>query len=110
MSRLFTQIEDLQKVNSLSDARELHDPETVSSSGASHVSSQTLTLSSRRGMPCRESRLPHNTLDTRGTSGNVFESPLARKGPPSAFFENSRNLSSSSCGMRQNAAGTTKVK
>ena len=38
-SQLLAQIQDLQnKVNSLSDAREIYDPETASSSGATHVS------------------------------------------------------------------------
>ena len=34
-----------------------------------------------------------------GIPGNVFESLPAREGPSSAFFENSRNLASSSCGL-----------
>ena len=41
-----TQIQDLQKkINSLSDAREFYDPETASSSGATHVPGQTLRYS-----------------------------------------------------------------
>ena len=41
--------------------------------------------------------LPLDTRNTFGTSGNVFESLLAREGPSSALFENSQNLASSSC-------------
>ena len=42
VSQMMAQIQDLQnKVNSLSDAREFYDPETASSSGATHVPDQT---------------------------------------------------------------------
>ena len=58
MSHLMTQTQDVQnKVNSLDDAKELYDPETATSSGASHVPSQALLL---------------DTRGTMGTSGNVF--------------------------------------
>ena len=50
MSQLLTQIQDLQnKVKSLSDARELYDPVTASSSGATHVPSQPSTIPSVPG-------------------------------------------------------------
>ena len=43
VSQLLTVIQDLHnKVNSLSDARDFHDPETASISGASHVSQSAL--------------------------------------------------------------------
>ena len=46
VSQVLTQFQDLQnKVNSLSDARECHDPETASRSGAAHVPSQPLDYS-----------------------------------------------------------------
>ena len=46
------QIQDLQKkVNSLSDAREFYDPESRSSSGATHVPDQTSTILSSRTLP-----------------------------------------------------------
>ena len=52
------QIQELQdKVNSLSDSREFFDPETVSSSGLSHVASQPTSIPSRRGMLSRDSCL-----------------------------------------------------
>ena len=43
----------------LQDARDFHDPDTASSSGGSHVPNQPLTTSSHRGMPSRDSGLPH---------------------------------------------------
>ena len=59
VSQLLTRIQDLQnKVNSLSETREFYDPETASSSGATHVPSQPSTIPSPRTMPCRDSGLP----------------------------------------------------
>ena len=56
------QIRDLQnKVNSLSDARDFYDPESGSSSGATHVLSQPSTISSPRTLPRCESGLPRET-------------------------------------------------
>ena len=111
MSHHLTQIQDLPiKVNSLSEAREFfHDPESGSSSGATHVPIQPLTIPSPRGMPSSDSGLPHDTRNVMGTSGNVFESLLAREGPLSALFENSRNLESSSRGLRPDITGNTMV-
>ena len=46
VSQLLTPIQEIQnKVNSLNDARDSYDPETASSSGASHVSQPTLEYS-----------------------------------------------------------------
>ena len=60
VSQLLTQIQDLQnKLNSLSDAKELYDPEIASSSLATHVPSQPSSIPSPRKMPCRVSGLPH---------------------------------------------------
>ena len=65
VSQLLTQIQDLQdKANSLSDARKFDDPETASSSGATHVPSQPFSFPSPRTMPCRDSGLPHDTQKT----------------------------------------------
>ena len=62
VSQLLTQIHDLQnKVNSLSDARIFDDPDTASSSGASHVPSQPSTFPSSRTTPCCDSGLQHDT-------------------------------------------------
>ena len=99
VSELLTQIKDLQKANSLSDARKFYDPETASCSGASHVPSQPVNIPSPRVVISRDSGLPLDTRNSMGTSGNVFESRPARKGPSTAFFESSKNLESSSCGL-----------
>ena len=93
-------MQDLQnKLNSFSDAREIHGPETARSSGASDFPSQPLIIPSLRGVPSRDSALPLDTRNSMDTSGNVFESLLAREGPSSALFDNSKNLASSSCGV-----------
>ena len=82
MSQLFTQIQNLQnKVNSFSDATDFHDPETASSSGATHFLSQPSTAPSPRGTLCRDSGLPFDTRNSMGTSGNVFESLLEKDHP-----------------------------
>ena len=70
---MMAQIPDLQNtVNSWSDAKEFYDPESRSSSGATHVPDQTSTILSSRTLPRCDSGLPRNTLN--GT-GNVFERP-----------------------------------
>ena len=52
VSQLMAQIWELQnRVNSLSDAREFYDPETGSSSGATHVLDHTSTIQSPRTLP-----------------------------------------------------------
>ena len=59
VSQLLTQIQDWQnKVNSLTDAREFYDPETASSSAASHFPNQSLNISSPTGVLCRDSGWP----------------------------------------------------
>ena len=93
------------KVNSLTDARDFYDPETSRISGASHVPSQPWNISSPRGMLSRDSGLPLGTRNTVGTSGNVFEGPLARGEPSSAFVENSKNLASSWCSFGSGNTG-----
>ena len=99
VSRLLKQIHDTQnQVNSLAEAKEFHDTDTASSSGASHVPSPPVITPSSRGMP-RFWIAAHNT-DTKGNSANVFESPPAREGSVSAIFESWRNVAMSSCGLR----------
>ena len=69
MSQLLAQMRESQdKVNSLSDAREFHDPETADSSRASHVTSPPLTNPSYRTVPRRDSGLPPETLNMMGIS------------------------------------------
>ena len=75
------------------------------SSGASHIASQPWTVPSTREMSSRDSGLPPNTRNSTGILGNVFESLLARELPPSAPFENPKNLASSSCGLRRDVTG-----
>ena len=82
VSQLLAQMRESQdKVNSLSDAREFHDPETAGSSGASHVTSPPLTNPSYRTVPRRDSGLPPETLNMMGVS-DVFERLPAREGQP----------------------------
>ena len=96
VSQLLTQIQDLQnKVNSLSEARELYDPETASSQSTPYYSESRI-------MPCRDSGLPHDTRNIVGTVGNLFERVPAR------LFNNSKNLASSSQELRPDIAGNTK--
>ena len=52
--------ESENKVNSLSDAREFHDPESGSSSGATHVPDRTPTLLSPRILPRCDAVLPRD--------------------------------------------------
>ena len=104
VSQLLTQIQDLQnKVRSFSEPRELYDPETASSSGATHVPSQP---SSPRTVPCRDSGLPHDTRNIVGTSGYVFERLPARGGRTPTLFNNSQNLATSQ-ESRPDTAGNT---
>ena len=106
VSQLLTQIQNLQnKANSFSDATDFHDPETASSSGATHVLSQPSSAPSPRGTPCHDSGWPLDTRNSMGTSGNVFASLPARDGPSSALFENSRNVASSSYRLGPGNAG-----
>ena len=68
--QMMAQIRDLQnKVNSLSGARALYDPELGSSSGATHV---PLPFPSPRTLPRCDSGLPSDTQNGKGISGNVF--------------------------------------
>ena len=79
--------ESQDKANSLSDAREFHDPETAGSSGASHVTSPPLTNPSYRTVPRRDSGLPPETLNMMGIS-DVFERLPAREGQPQNISKN----------------------
>ena len=107
VSQLLTQFKDSHnKANSLSDASEFYDPESASSSGATHVPSQPCTIPSPKTMPCRGSGLPHDTRNIVGSSGDVFERLPAREGRTSTFFNNSKNLASSQ-ELRPDTAGNT---
>ena len=67
VSQRMAQIRELpNKVNSLSDARELYDPESGSSSGATHVPDRTSTVLSPRTLPRCDSRVPRDTQKLYG--------------------------------------------
>ena len=103
------QIRDLQnKVNSLSDAREFHDPESGSSSGATDVPDQTSTIPSPRTLPRCDSGLPRNTQNCTGILGNVIERPPVQEGLSATILNNSKNLASSSQGLRPDVAETAR--
>ena len=73
VKRFLSQIRDSEnKVNSLAEERDFHNPETANSSGASHVPTQPLTNPSTRSIRCRDSGLPPNTRNAVGTPGDVF--------------------------------------
>ena len=105
-SQLLTQIQDLQnKVKSLTDARDFYDPQTGSSSGASHVPSQPLNVPSPSGMLGRDSGLPLDTRNSMGTSGNVFKMPWCLRRTIPNFLREFKNLASSSCGLGSGNTG-----
>ena len=85
--------------------KEFHDLETASSSGLSHVPSQPMSTPSFRRMISRDSCLQHDTRNSLGTSGHVFEGLSARGEQCSALFQNSKNLASSSCRLKPNDTG-----
>ena len=91
VSQYWLKIQDSQnKVNSLPESREFYDPETASSSGATHIPSQPLIILSPRNMSRCDSGLPHDTRNFWCTSGNVFERPPAQEGRSSTFFKGQR--------------------
>ena len=92
------EIEELRR-RCCEETREFHDPETAGSSGASHVTSPPLTNPSYRTVPGRDSGLPPETLNMLGIS-DVFERLPAREGQPQNISKKSRNLASSSRGVK----------
>ena len=102
--------QDLQnRVNSLNDAREFYDPESGSSSGATHVLDSTPTVLSSKTLPRCDSWLPRNTQNCTGIMGIVFERPPAQQGRSSTVYSNSKNLASSSQELRPDTIGTARV-
>ena len=68
VSQLMAQIRELQdKVNSLADARDFHDPETASSAEASHVTCHPVTVASSRA------KLGRLAPSTRGVKRDFVE-------------------------------------
>ena len=66
--------------------KNFNDPETASSSGMSHVPSQSSRIPSPRGMLSRDSGVPHYSRNSMDTSGSVFESLPAQRKDISVFF------------------------
>ena len=97
LNQLFSEIRTLQdKVNALNEEKEFYDPEAASSSGMHHVPRPHSRIPSPRGMLGRDSGLPHNTQNSMGTSGNVFESSLAQERiSPSLPSYSKKNLADS---------------
>ena len=93
VSQMMAQIRELQnKVNSLSDAGKFYDPESGSSSGATHVPDRTSIVLSPRTLPRCDSGLPRDTLNGTGMTGNVFERPRPQEGLSSSIFHSSKNF------------------
>ena len=104
VSQLLAQIPDLQnRVNSLSDAREFHDPESASSSGPTHVPDQTSTILSPRTLPRCDSGLPH---DARNET--FLNDHLLWKDDPLQFSTTQKELALHSQELRPDTAGTTR--
>ena len=95
-------------MNSLSDAGRFYDPESGSSSGATHVPDQPSTILSSRTLPRCGSGLPRNTKNCTGIMGKVFERPPVQEELPSTVFQNSKNLASSSQDLRPDISGTAR--
>ena len=73
VNQLTVQIQELQdKVNSLSDSKDFHDPETASSSGLFHVPSHPSKNQSSFGMPFRESCPQTDTRNLFASLGDMF--------------------------------------
>ena len=109
VSQLMVQIRELQnRVNSLSEMREFYDPESESSSGATHVPDQNSTILSPRTMPRCDSGLPRSAQNCSGTSGNVFERPLVQEGRSSTVFNNSKHSASTSQELRPDTTETAR--
>ena len=88
--------------------RILSDPESGSSSGATHVPDQTSTILSSRTLPRCDSGLRRNTQNCTVIMGNVFERPPAQEGLPSTIFHNSKNFACSSQGLRPDTTDTAR--
>ena len=56
---------------------------------SSDVHSQPMSIPSSRGMRSRDSCWQLDTQNSLGTSGKLFDWPLAREGSSPALFENS---------------------
>ena len=98
LSQLLTQDSGITEQSKFLVGRtwEFYDPESGSSSGATHVPDQASTILSPRTMPRRDSGLPHDTQNIMDTWRNVFSlRPPVHEWLSSTIFHNSKNLTSS---------------
>ena len=73
-----------------------NDPESGSSSGATHVPDRISTILSPRTLPRCDSGKPRDTLNGTGITRKIFfERPPAQGGLSFTIFNNSKNLASS---------------
>ena len=96
-------------MNAFNDAREFFDPESGSSSGATHVLDSTPTVLSSRTLPRFDSGLPRYTQNCTGIMGIVFERPPAQQRRSSTVQSISKNLASYSQELRPDTTGTARV-
>ena len=97
-----------KRLNSLSDAREFSDPESGSSSGATHVPDRASTILSPGTLPRCDSGLPRNTQNCTSITGYAFERPLAQEGLSSTIGNNSKNSASSSQELKPDTTDTSR--
>ena len=108
VSQLLTQIQDFQnKVNSLSDAREFYDPESGSSSGATHVPVDPLLfrVTGPSLAAILDCRMIHGILWV--LQETLLIDFLPEKDEPT-IFNDSKNLASSSLKLGRDAEGNIK--
>ena len=85
-----------------------YDPESGSSSGATHVPDRNSTILSPRTLPRCDSGLPRNTQNCTGIMGNVFARPSAQEGLSSTILNNSKNSASISQELRADTTNTAR--
>ena len=92
VSQLMARIRKFQnRLSSLSDVKEFYDPQSGSSSGATHVPDRTSTVPSPRTFPRCDSGLPRDTQNGKGVTGNVFERPPAQERLSCTILTNQRS-------------------
>ena len=86
-----------------------YDPESGSSSGATHVPNSTPTILSSRTLPRCDSGLPRTTQYCTRIMRNVLARPPAQDGQYSTIFRISKNLASSSQDLRSDISETART-
>ena len=78
MQELTSQLQELQEqMNSMNDAGEFLDVESICGGNLSHVPSQPPVVPSPRAVSSRDQSLRPDTWNLSGTQGNVFDNPGA---------------------------------